>query len=146
MKKSRISNPGDYTDVRYSKSYSISFIVLAIWLIIASLTQYDTSLAYKDNILHIVMCFFGIVFLAIGIDTLAGKKYFRLDKQNKLFIIYGGIPFINFISRKKSFDKIFADEKDIYLENNGRKKILNIFPSICNKADYKTFKQDITSN
>lgn len=74
-----------------------------------------------------------------AIKVLTGKKYFALDKHNSILIIYGSFGFC----RKKHFDRIYADEKDIYLETIGKKKIQNIYPTLCNKSDYEAFKQVI---
>jgi TctA family transporter len=143
MKNSKVSDPSNCIDVRYSKSYSITILLIAIFIIITFFITFDKTMRQDDLVIHIIMVCAGVFFLLIGIDSLIGKKYFRLDKNNKQIIVYEGIPFTSFISRKRNFDKIYANEKGIYLETNGRKKRLNISPSVCNKADFEVFKKEV---
>lgn len=139
MKKTDTSDTVTYIDVRYNKSFSISLFIASLVLITPVILEFETSPWWNLIFLNILRLIIGLFILIEAIKVLIGRKYFALDINNSILIIYGSFGF----KRKKHFDRIYADEKDIYLETNGKKKIQNIYQILCNKSDYEALKQVI---
>jgi hypothetical protein len=142
MKNNKTLNDKNTVDVRYKASYAIFIVFIALFVfIIPALSDFDITSLWKLIFLYIIRLIAGLIFLFGGINILTGRKYFGLDKKNKMLIAYGMI----FSSSEKSFDRIHIETDKIYIEVKGKKKKLNIAPWICNKSDFDLIRKEIHS-
>lgn len=145
MKNSNVSDNSNFTDVRYSKSFGLIILIGGLFFLIISMVD-KPAIIMIDRISQIALFCCGAFFILFGISTFFGKKYFRLDKQKKLIIVYSHLPFITITKSKRSFNKIYTDVKGIYIQTNERVKKLNISLSVCDKSDLAVFTQEILDN
>jgi hypothetical protein len=124
----------DFIDVRYNKVYGIIVTILSLALFIVALCpeKYDVS--------YYILIGVAIILIAFGINSLAGKRYFRHDRLNKMVIIYAGF---GFISQKYKYDKLYLKDNRLYREIDGKEKLINIIRYQCNQTDLKAFIKEI---
>ena len=130
---------GWHIDVRYSKFYVIIVILLSlVFLALAA----DDIISLKQEIfqgtnflipfLYLVA---GSLFFLSGI-TLRKRRYLRLDRENKTFMVFGTI---GSWSRKYPYDSIHFASGRIHLEKSGKKKELGFMKFTCDKDDLQAF-------
>ena len=129
-----------YTDIRYSKMYAILTICLALFMIAIGIIYYFNIIGAGSIVFILLFLIGGLILLFAGM-TLRRRTYFRIDKQNQIVTIYGTI---GFFTRKYPYDRIYLEDKELYIEKNGKKKLLSILHYAYDKGDFNAFREEIT--
>jgi hypothetical protein len=141
------STGSQYTDVRYKKFYSLLNITLAL-VILALILIMKLAEGYL-LILWIIL----IPFLLVqGILAFRGRKYLRLDIQNKILLIDGSLGLREgklTYYKKYRYDRIYfvseGKSRSLYIDINDKKKYIQFSKFICNINDFEIFYKEITN-
>ena len=132
------THPESYIDVRYSKFYTIITILLSLvflFLAVEDIISLKQEIFKGSNfVFPSTFILMGLLFFFSGI-TLRNRRYLRLDKKNKILMVFGIIgPW----SSKYPYDSIYIAGEKFYIEKNGVKKKIGFLKYTCDKNDLKS--------
>jgi hypothetical protein len=126
---------GSYVDVRYSKFYAFTLILLSLVffaLVVDECITLRRELFQGSNfVVPSIYLLLGLLFLISGI-TLRNRRYLRLDLNNKVLMVFGTV---GSWSRKYPYDSIYLAGEKFYLEKEGRRRKMGFLKYTCDKTD-----------
>jgi len=135
MENENVTPAKNFIDVRYSKYYSISQLVISGILLIPVVTS-GTDKEY----LYYFCIILALIFVSQGIYSLLGGKTIRLDIKNKNLKKYS---FYGSVGWNYKYDRLFFMGKELYRELDGKIKFINILPVECNKKDLEVLIAEV---
>ena len=136
-------DPGSCIDVRYSKLYAGTMLLLAVAPLIVAvnkITSLKQDVFQDTNFIVPAIAILLVIFVVYVSITLPKRRCIRLDKGNKVLMIF---DVIGSWSRKYPYDSIYITGEKFHIEKDGVKKKVGFLKYTCNNDDLRSLVKTI---